>query len=290
MYDIIYCDCVCIKVWEGERMKSSNPIALFDSGVGGLTITKEVMKEFPHEDIVYFGDTAHLPYGPRPQEEVRSFAFTIIDYLLEVFNVKLIIIACNTATAAALDLVQDKFKVPIIGPVKPGAKAAIEQTQNKKIGVIATKGTINSRAYHKEIAMLSEQVEVFSKPCPEFVTLVERGKIVGKKVEKIVEGYLHSLKEVGVDTLLLGCTHFPYLSQVIQKVMGDNVNLIYPGREIAVEARKRLFSRDLLNEQLEVGNRDFYVSDLNNISYDFVQIGKRFLGLKELQFKKIDIF
>ncbi|SDC15445.1 MULTISPECIES: glutamate racemase [unclassified Candidatus Frackibacter] len=271
-------------------MKSSNPIALFDSGVGGLTVTKEVMNEFPDEDVIHFGDTLHLPYGPRPQKEVRGFAFEIIDYLIEILNVKLIIIACNTATAAALKIAQDEFEVPIIGPVKPGAKAAIKKTKNQKIGVIATKGTISSKAYHKEIKLLSKEVEIFAKACPEFVTLVERGKVTGLEVEEVVEGYLASLREVGVDTLLLGCTHFPYLSQVIQKVIGPDVNLIYPGREIAIQAREILSALDDLNKQPKIGSRTFYVSDLDNISYDFVKVGREFLGLDELQFKELPIF
>ncbi|MCK8824784.1 glutamate racemase [Fuchsiella alkaliacetigena] len=271
-------------------MKSSNPIALFDSGVGGLTITKEVMEEFPDEDIVYFGDTAHLPYGPRPQEEVRSFVFKIIDYLLRFFNVKLIVIACNTATAAGLKAAQERFEVPIIGPVKPGAEAAIEQTRNKRIGVIATEGTIGSGAYYQEIKSLSTEINVFSKACPGFIPLVEAGKISGAEVRRIAVDYLASFKEVGVDTLLLGCTHFPYVSHEIQKVMGPEVELIYPGRRIAVQARKILAKQELLNSTTIEAKRDFYVSDLNNLSYDFVEIGKDFLELQELRFAELPIF
>ncbi|MGM0472198.1 MAG: glutamate racemase [Bacillota bacterium] len=271
-------------------MNSQSPIALFDSGVGGLTITKSVMKEFPNEDIIYFGDTAHLPYGPRPQDEVRSFVFQIINYLINRFNVKLIIIACNTATAAGLQAAQDKFALPLIGPVKPGVEAAIHCTTNQKIGVIATKGTINSQAYQNEILNLTDKVEVFTKACPEFVTLVEQGQIIGTEVERIISDQLRSLKEVGIDTLILGCTHFPYLSRVIQNVMGQDVNLIYPGREIAIQARSVLSHNQLLNQQVTAGRRDFYVSDLNNISQDFIQIGKQFLELKELEFSKLSIF
>ncbi|SKA06002.1 glutamate racemase [Selenihalanaerobacter shriftii] len=271
-------------------MKSSNPIALFDSGVGGLTVTKEVMEEFPHENVIHFGDTLHLPYGPRAQEQVRSFAFKIIDYLIDVINVKLVIIACNTATAAALKLAKEKFEIPIIGPVKPGAKAAVKETNNQKLGVIATKGTIGSRAYHREIRELSTKVEIFAKACPEFVTLVEKGKVIGSEVEEVVQEYLAPLRAEGVDTLLLGCTHFPYLNKIIQKVMGPEVSLIYPGKEIAIQAREILSKHGLLNKQPQLGKREFYVSNLENISYDFVKVGKEFLELRELEFKKLDIF
>ncbi|PRX17803.1 glutamate racemase [Orenia metallireducens] len=270
-------------------MAKKDPIALFDSGVGGLTIAKEVIAEFPKEQIIYFGDTAHLPYGIRPQNQVRDFVLEIIDYFTKI-NAKMVIIACNTATAAGLKEAQKQFALPIIGPIEPGVEEAVLATANKKIGVIATEGTIESGAYQKGLKKASSKVEVFSQPCPEFIPLVERGELYSSKAKGITKAYLRPLKKEGIDTLLLGCTHFPYLEGIIREVMGKEVKLIYPGRGIALRVREILKQQDLLNEDTSIKDNQFYVSDLDKLSNDFVKLGKDFLNFKELEFKKLDIW
>ncbi|MCK8817126.1 glutamate racemase [Natroniella sulfidigena] len=270
-------------------MDKNSPIVLFDSGVGGLTIAKEVMSEFPNEDIIYFGDTAHLPYGSRPQAEVRKFAFEIIDYFLEL-EAKMVIIACNTATAAGLKAAKKKFGVSIIGPIQPGVREAILATSNNKIGVIATEGTIGSGAYQRALQTKSADVEVYAQACPKFIPLVEAGELYSQKTKQIAQRYLTSLVKEEIDTLLLGCTHFPYLGKVLQEVVGESVNLIYPGRGIALQVRDILERKALLSPTPTKGKREFYISDLDKLSAKFVRLGKEFLNLKELEFKELDLW
>ncbi|WP_408955782.1 glutamate racemase [Natroniella sp. ANB-PHB2] len=270
-------------------MDKNNPIVLFDSGVGGLTIAKEVMSEFPNEDIIYFGDTAHLPYGSRPQTEVRRFAFEIIDYFLKL-EAKLVIIACNTATAAGLKAAQKRFEVPIIGPIKPGVREATLATTNNKIGVIATEGTIESGVYQRALQTQSANVEVYAQACPKFIPLVEAGELYSQKTKQIAQYYLASLVKEEIDTLLLGCTHFPYLRKVLKEVVGESVNLIYPGRGIALQVRDILESKALLNSNQIKGKREFYISNLDKLSAKFVKLGKEFLNFKELNFKELDLW
>jgi len=270
-------------------MGKKNPIALFDSGVGGLTIAKEVIAEFPKEQIIYFGDTAHLPYGIRAQSQVRDFVLEIIDYFVKM-DAKMVIIACNTATAAGLKDAKRRFDIPIIGPIEPGVEEAVLATNNNKIGVIATEGTIESGAYQKGLQNASSRVEVFSQPCPEFIPLVERGELYSSRAKEVAEAYLRPLKEEGIDTLLLGCTHFPYLEGIIREVIGTEVKLIYPGRGIALKVREILNKQDLLNEGNSIESNQFYVSDLDKLSRDFVKLGKEFLKFKELEFKKLNLW
>ncbi|MGM0369798.1 MAG: glutamate racemase [Bacillota bacterium] len=269
-------------------MEIENGIALFDSGVGGLTIAREMTSEFPAEDIVYFGDTAHLPYGPREQSQVRDFVFDIINYFVEG-GAKIVIIACNTATAAGLEEAQEKFPIPIIGPIEPGVEEALARTKNKKIGVIATEGTIGSSAYQDTLRAKSEDVEIFAQACSEFVPLVETGELYSERAKKVAEKYLNPLREEGIDTLLLGCTHFPYLGGVIKEVVGQDVKLIYPGRGIAMEARKILARMELLKNN-GTGKRKFYVSDKNKLSQNFVEIGTEFLNFEQLRFSEFNLW
>ncbi len=271
------------------KMKKNGPIALFDSGVGGLTIAKEIIAEFPEEDVIYFGDTAHLPYGIREQTEVKDFVVEIIDYFVNL-GAKIVIIACNTATAAGLEIAREKFNIPIIGPIEAGVKEAIIATKNNRVGVIATEGTIASRAYQNKIDQLSTKIEVFSEACPSFIPLVESGELYSLKVLKIAESYLNPLKEKNIDTLLLGCTHFPYLTKVIREVIGDDVNLIYPGRGIALQVRNILEEARSLKSHQNIGKTKFYVSDLNKLSDKFVGLGKEFLGFSDLSFEELDLW
>ncbi|GAB6100193.1 glutamate racemase [Halanaerocella petrolearia] len=269
-------------------MKRDNPIVLFDSGVGGLTIAKEVIEEFPQEDIIYFGDTAHLPYGEREQEEVEEFVLKIIDHFVEL-GAKMVIIACNTATAAGLELARDNFSIPIIGPIDAGVEKAISGTKNKRIGIIATEGTVGSGAYQETIKQADSEVELFVQACPDFVPLVEAGELYSQRARKIAQDYLAPLQEQEVDTLLLGCTHFPYLGGIIKEVMGQEVKLIYPGQSIALKARQILADEHLMTSN-QVGEAKFYVSDLDRLSEKFVKLGAKFLNFDQLNFSELNLW
>lgn len=213
------------------------PIGVFDSGVGGLSVVRQIQKVFPAEDIFYFGDTARVPYGPRPQSQVRDFVLEIVGYL-QAQGAKLVVIACNTATVAGLSAAREAFDTPIIGVVEPGARGAVAATRNKRVGVIATEGTIKSQAYPKAIQAIDSSIEVFGQGCPELVLLAERGETDSPVARRAVEGYLNPLLQAGIDTLVLGCTHFPFLRKVISEVAGPDVALVDPAVETVQEIKK----------------------------------------------------
>ncbi|GGG55403.1 glutamate racemase [Paenibacillus radicis (ex Gao et al. 2016)] len=212
------------------------PIAILDSGVGGLTVAKEVMRQLPHEKIVYFGDTARAPYGPRSPEEVTRFTREIVDYLIQ-FRPKMIIIACNTSTAFALEDIRRSVAVPVVGVIKPGARAAIGRTASGCVGVIGTEGTIRSGAYEQALKELSPQIHVISKACPLFVPLVEKGQFRSSETYKTIRNSIGHLRNTAMDSLILGCTHYPFLSEMIEEVMGPDISLISSADETAREAR-----------------------------------------------------
>jgi glutamate racemase len=218
------------------------PIGVFDSGVGGLTVALEIVRQLPDEQLVYFGDTARFPYGPRPQDEVRSFVLEILDFLSRQ-PVKLIVIACNTGAAAGLKAAQGRFEIPIIGVVEPGARGAVETSRSRHIGVIGTEGTVSSGAYVAAIHALDAGIEVTQQACPPFADLVERGRVDGPEVENIAREYLAPVKAAGVDALIMGCTHYPLLAPVLARVMGPDVALISSADETAREVREILGRR-----------------------------------------------
>lgn len=209
-------------------------IAVLDSGVGGLTVVKEVMRQLPRESILYFGDTARTPYGPRPAEEIIRFTCEIVDYL-RLYEPKMIVIACNTATAVALQTVQEQVRVPVVGVIHPGARAAIGRSKTGVIGVIGTEGTIKSGAYEEALARLSPHLKVIGKACPEFVPLVEAGNFRSEETRRAVEASLNPMKSEEMDCLILGCTHYPFLSETISEVVGPGVALINSAEETARE-------------------------------------------------------
>lgn len=209
-------------------------IAVLDSGVGGLTVVKEVMRQLPREKIIYLGDTARTPYGPRPAEEVIRFTREIVDYLIQ-YRPKMIVIACNTATAVALQDIRSRVGIPIIGVIHPGARAAIGRSKTGVIGVIGTEGTIKSGAYEAALRRLSPRVEVVSRACPEFVPLVEDGNFRSNKTYRVVSEALARVRQDAMDCLILGCTHYPFLSETISEVMGNGVSLISSAEETARE-------------------------------------------------------
>ncbi|MBM7701312.1 glutamate racemase [Metabacillus iocasae] len=225
-------------------------IGVIDSGVGGLTVAKEIMRQLPKEQILYMGDTARCPYGPRPTEEVRAFTWEMTNYLLDK-EIKMLVIACNTATAVVLEEIQNQLTIPVLGVIQPGARAALKVTKNHKIGVIGTNGTVKSKAYTHALKELHNEVEVESLACPLFVPLVESGNYEGAEAERIVKETLAPFTHYEIDTMILGCTHYPLLKPVIQNFIGDKVKLISSGEETASEVSAILSYSNLLNQTEE---------------------------------------
>lgn len=239
------------------------PIGVFDSGVGGLTVAREIMRNLPAEHIVYFGDTARLPYGSKSRETILMFSRQIIRFL-QTQHVKAIVVACNTASAFALDEIARENALPMIGVVKPGARVAAQVTSNKRIGVIGTEGTTGSHIYRDYIQNIDPEITVIEKPCPLLVPLVEERWIDDPVTRQVAERYLAPLKEQQVDTLVLGCTHYPLLRSMAGEIMGSSVTLVNPAYETAQELKQLLAARGLTNpgsDEKEFPYR-FFVSDL----------------------------
>lgn len=239
------------------------PIGVFDSGIGGLTVVREIMRQIPNEKIIYFGDTARVPYGNKSKETVTRFSKQIVRFL-KTHDVKTIVVACNTASAYALEELEKESDIPIIGVVKPGARAACEVTKNGKIGVIATEATIGSKIYNQYITKLKQEVSILGKACPLFVPLVEEGLWEDPVTDEIARRYLNELIDMDIDTLILGCTHYPLIGSTLGRVMGENVTLVNPAYETAKELQQMLKKKNLLNQNHPVlgeNQYQFYVSD-----------------------------
>lgn len=244
-------------------MDRNAPIGVFDSGIGGLTVAREIMRQMPEEHLVYFGDTARVPYGNKSQDTVIRYARQIIRFL-RTKEVKAIVIACNTATACALETVERDLDIPIIGVIHAGARAAVEATKNGKIGVIGTEATIRSGVYTEVLTQMDPSIEVTGKPCPLFVPLVEEGLLHDSVTDEIASRYLASLKEKYIDTLVMGCTHYPLLRSTLARLMGEDVTLINPAYETAMELKGLLRENDLTcqPEGREGVKYQFFVSDM----------------------------
>jgi len=240
--------------------KNNRPIGIFDSGLGGLTVFREVMNQMPNESLVYFGDTARVPYGSKSKETILHYTRQILSFL-DTQDVKAIVVACNTVSAYALEEVRNEVKVPIIGVVKPGAFVAANATKNQKIGVIGTEGTVKSGLYVKMIQEKNPNVQVFQKPCPLFVPLVEEGLWKDPITSLVVERYLNEMKAADVDTLIMGCTHYPLLKDTIQETMGNQVRLINPAYETSVQLQRMLTEANLIHRKDTTALYHFYVSD-----------------------------
>lgn len=242
--------------------KNSAPIGVFDSGVGGLTVAREIMRHLPNEDIVYFGDTARVPYGSKSKDNIIRYSRQIIHFL-QMKGVKVIVIACNTASALALDVVKDEFDLPIIGVVEPGARAALRVTRTKKIGVIGTEATVRSGMYEKIIKGIEPDVSVIAKACPLFVPLVEEGFKKHHVTDEIIDYYLASVKASDIDALILGCTHYPLLRSKILEYVGEKIQLVNPAYETAMDLKQLLKEHNMENpgRNGEHGSYSFYVSD-----------------------------
>lgn len=238
----------------------NNPIGVFDSGVGGLTVVSEIMRQLPGENLVYFGDTARVPYGSKSKKTVLKYSKQIVRFL-KTKNVKAIVVACNTASALALDEIADELDIPIIGVVKPGAKMAVETTRTGNVGVIGTESTIKSGIYNDYIRELNSDITVVSKPCPLFVPLVEEGLLEDRVTDDIVGRYLRVMKEYKVDSLVLGCTHYPLISNAIERFMGKRVQLVNPAFETAKSLKELLTEQGMLNASKKKPEYQYYVSD-----------------------------
>ncbi len=252
------------------------PIGMFDSGFGGLTVARAVIDLLPHEHLVYIGDTGRYPYGPRPQAEVREFAHQIAWSLVKEYDVKAIVVACNTASAAALDELEAELPVPVIDVVAPGARALVKATRSGKVGVIGTVGTIRSGAYERAVAATEVDVQLTAAACPGLVEFVERGQTSGEEVQILAERLLAPVVDAGVDTLLLGCTHYPYLESVIAEVMGPDVTLVSSAIETALVASDELRAGGLLRADDGDPAQHRFLSS-GDISW-FADLGGRLLG------------
>jgi glutamate racemase len=259
-------------------------IGVFDSGVGGLTVFKELVRQLPREDVVYFGDTARVPYGTKSKETIIRFSLENILFLLQK-EVKIIVVACNTSSSLALPTLKRHFNKPIIGVISPGAKEAVYATRNKKIGVIATSATIRSNAYTQEIKKINPMVEVFTQACPLFVPLAEEGWLREKVAVTIAEKYLLPLKRAKIDTLILGCTHYPLLKPVIKKVMGEGVRLIDSAQQVVQEVKQVLAEEGLLSA--DNNRRARYAFFVSDEPQGFQKLAKRFLGFNPGKVKKV---
>lgn len=241
-------------------MSNLAPIGVFDSGVGGLTVVKEIMNQIPDETIIYFGDTARVPYGSKSKETIITYSRQIIRFLLTK-NVKAVVIACNTASAFALDTVKNEFDLPIIGVVKPGAKVAAETTKNGRIGVIGTEGTIQSGIYNEFLNKTNPNLKVYGKACPLFVPLVEEGLVDDSVTLEMARRYIGEILVNDIDTLVLGCTHYPLLRNTIRKVVGDKVALVNPAFETAQALNMILKEKGIKSDGIPKSDHKFFVSD-----------------------------
>lgn len=252
---------------------AKRPIGIFDSGIGGLTVVREITKQLPVESLVYFGDTARVPYGSKSDRAVREFAWEDSLFLLG-HGVKLIVVACNTVSALALDELERYLKIPVIGVIKPGAKAAASMTHSGRIGVIGTQATIDSGAYEKELKRVNPQLQVLSQSCPLFVPLVEEGWTSGDVPEMVARQYLSPMAKEGVDVLILGCTHYPLLKPLLTRVLKSDITLVDSAEETAREVLNLLEENHMINAANQ-GERRFFVSDLPR---RFESLARRFLG------------
>ncbi len=276
----------CLKMVKNE-VQNESAIGIFDSGIGGLTVLREIRRLLPHENIMYLGDTARVPYGTRSAQTVLKYSIANTDFLLKQ-NIKLLIIACNTASAIATDVLRQRYPIPILEVITPGARCAVSVSYNGKIGVIGTLATIQSAAYQRAMKALRQDIEVVAKACPLFVPLAEEGWCdPGDEIVRMtVTRYLQGLKNYGIDTLVLGCTHYPVLKKAIQSMMGDEVTLVDSAEETAKDVAMVLAERDLLRTTMTRGVYTYFVTD---IPHRFMEMGTLFLGAKIEAAHLIDI-
>lgn len=265
---------------------NARPIGVFDSGIGGLTVVHALNRRLPGENIVYFGDTARVPYGPKSPQVVREYAAQDADFLLTK-DIKMVVVACNTVSAVALDVVMKRTKVPVVGVIVPGAAEAVKGTRKKRVGIIGTIATVNSNAYAHAIRQIDSHVQVFAQPCPLLVPLAEEGWIDHKVTDLVAREYLFPLTLEKIDALILGCTHYPVLRRAIAAAVGSDVALIDSGEAAAAEVERVLDRQQLRNPSGLKPNLQFYVSDL---PARFTEVGERFLGQKMGRVHRVEAF
>jgi glutamate racemase len=252
----------------------SAPIGVFDSGIGGLTVVSEMMRQLPHESIIYFGDTARVPYGPKSPDTVRRYSHEITSFL-RAEGVKAVVVACNTATAHALPMLREELPMPVVGVVDPGARAAVDASRGGAVGVIGTKGTIASGAYERAIRALAPNMRITVRACPLLVPLVEEGWTDAEATDIIAREYLAPMSAAHIDTLVLGCTHYPLLKPLLARILGDDVRLIDSARETAAETGRVLDAKGLRADARSTPRHRFIASDAPQ---QFLELGQRFLG------------
>jgi glutamate racemase len=253
---------------------SDAPIGIFDSGVGGLSVARSIRDQLPAESITYIGDTAHSPYGPRPLAEVREFSLEVLDALMAQ-DVKMLVIACNTASSAMLRDARERYSVPVIEVIQPAVRTAVAVTRNNRVGVIGTAGTIRSRSYIDAFAA-APQLELFTQACPRFVEFVEAGQTTGREVLEVAEAYLEPLRREGIDTLVLGCTHYPFLKGAISYVMGEGVTLVSSDTETANDVYRELVSRGL--ERTSAARPSYRYEATGGSADEFLRLAESMLG------------
>lgn len=261
------------------------PIGVIDSGVGGLTVAKEIMKALPNETIYYIGDTAKCPYGPRKKEEVLKFTWQMAK-ALERKNIKMLVVACNTATAVALDYLREHMKIPVVGVINAGARAAVKKTKEQKIVVLATEGTIKSGAYERALLSLNTRAKIIPLACPTFVPLVESGEYEGQFAFDLVANGLKPLKNQNFDTVILGCTHYPIIQHHIEKIVGPKVSVLSSAEETAKEVEQLLTQKNQLQREQHEPQHIFYVTGSVPI---FRTIAEKWLERKHLNIQKIHL-
>jgi glutamate racemase len=261
------------------------PIGIFDSGIGGLTVLKEIFDKLPNENTIYLGDTARVPYGNRSPETVTRYSFENTRFLSSK-DVKILVLACNTASSISLSEVRRSFPVPVVGVIEPGAKAAVAATNKKRIGVIGTEATVRSSSYTRAIHAIDPSIDVFGIPCPLFVPLVEEGWTDGQITEMVANRYLAGMRAKDIDTLVLGCTHYPLLKHVLSTIMGNGVTLIDSAIETAHEISAILDAQGLMNIPGQPVRHQFYVTDSPQ---KFLSVGERFLGRTIENIEKIQL-
>ena len=264
--------------------EKNNPVGLFDSGVGGLSVLREIFRQLPYENTVYFADTVHRRYGTKSEKVIKKYVFEIINFLIKKKRAKIIIIACNTATSVVLKSARKNFNIPIIGVIESGAKMALKVTKNKAIGIIGTEVTIRKKMHRKIIETLDPKVKIFEQACPPFGNFVEQGLVNPEKIQETVNRYLEILKNKKIDTLILGCTHYPFLDNFIKETLGSNIRLIDPSQETVLEVKKILIQSDNLNLNKRIPIYKFFTS---GNKCNFKNIAEKLLGKELLKVEHI---
>jgi glutamate racemase len=262
----------------------NEPIGIFDSGIGGLTVVKQLTKLLPNENYIYFGDTARVPYGTRSNRLIKQYAFEDTAFLQQ-FKIKLLVVACNSVSAVAVDLLESAVDIPLTGVIMPGVEAAVQTSKNSKIGVIGTTATVTSGAYEQRIKAINPDITVYGQACPMLVHLVEEGWVDEEITRLTIVKYLEPLLEKSIDTIILGCTHFPVVSELIQDVVGSSITLIDSGKETAKKVKQILDTSGLNKNETAAGKFSFYVSDIPD---KFDEVGTLFLGRPVVQATHVD--